>query len=111
MREAIMLSVLMLALTGCRSMELENKAIQISPGDSKDRVIQVMGVPGDRQFQGDFEVWQYCVTGAGFGYHDYRAIWFRKGQVTGISSYKDSTPASSCKGHFKTFTVEDAPRP
>lgn len=51
----------------------------------------------------------YCQTGAGFGYHDYRMIWFYNGKVTGITSYKDSTPASSCAGRFKPVRWENAP--
>lgn len=79
-------------------MDLEKKTILLNPGDSKAKVLEVMGPPKDRQFQGDYEVWQYCITGAGFGYHDYRAIWLRNDQVTGITSYKDTTPASRCEG-------------
>jgi len=88
---------------------LEKKSILINPNDDKNRVLEIMGTPDDRQMQDQNEVWQYCVTGAGFGYHDYRIIWFRNGRVTGITSYKDSTPASSCVGHFKTIRWEDAP--
>lgn len=38
----------------------------------------------------------------------YRIIWFYDGHVTGINSYKDSTPASSCTGYFKSIRWEDA---
>ena len=101
--------LLVLMLSACRTMELEKKTILLNPGDSNAKVLEVMGPPKDRQFQGDYEVWQYCITGAGFCYHDYRAIWIRNGRVTGIASYKDSTPASRCEGHFRTLRVEDAP--
>lgn len=88
---------------------LEKKSILVNAGDGKDQVLSAMGMPHDRQFQGSAEVWQYCQTGAGYGYHDYRIIWFREGRVTGITSYKDSTPASSCAGHFREVRWEDAP--
>jgi hypothetical protein len=88
---------------------LEKKSILINVDDDKNKILEIMGTPDDRQLQGQNEVWQYCVTGAGFGYHDYRVIWFRNGRVTGITSYKDSTPASSCVGHFKTIRWEEAP--
>jgi hypothetical protein len=97
------------ALVSCRTMELENKAILVNRGDEKAQVLKVMGTPQDRQFLADYEVWQYCITGAGFGYHDFRAIWFRPDNVIGITSYKDNTPASSCRGHFRTLRVQDAP--
>jgi len=99
--------VVLIILSACGT--LEKKSILLSPGDDKNKVLEVMGTPDDRQFQGKNEVWQYCVTGAGFGYHDYRIIWFYDSHVTGITSYKDSTPASSCKGHFKSIRWEDAP--
>jgi hypothetical protein len=101
---ALPVFVLLLACGG-----LQNKAVLVNPGDEKDRVQAVMGAPQDRQFQGSNEVWQYCQTGAGFGYHDFRMIWFYRGKVTGITSYKDHTPASGCAGHFKTVRWEDAP--
>jgi len=94
-------------LSACGS--LEKKAMSINPGDSKDRVLSVMGPPGDRQFNGKDEAWQYGQTGAGFGYHDFRVVWFYDGKVTGLTSYKDYTPASSAAAHFKPIRWEDAP--
>jgi hypothetical protein len=88
---------------------LEEKTILLNPGDEKQRVLDIMGTPRDRQFRGTAEAWQYCQTGAGFGYHDYRVVWFRNGLVTGITSYKDYTPASSCAGHLREVRWEDAP--
>ena len=105
----VILSLLIINLFACRTLELEKKTIQINTNDGKSRVLEIMGTPEDRQFLGQNEVWQYCIIGAGFGYHDYRVIWFRNGQVTGITSYKDTTTASSCEGHFKTIRWEDAP--
>lgn len=96
-----------LALSACGT--LERKAVLINPGDSKDAVIKVMGIPGDRQFRGQQEAWQYCITGAGFGYHDYRIIWFEQGRVTGITSYKNGAPGVSCKSQFTAIHWENAP--
>jgi hypothetical protein len=101
-------SLAVVAFLACGS--LQDKATQINAGDDKARVREVMGEPGDRQFEGDAEVWQYCQTGAGFGYHDYRMIWFYRGKVTGVTSYKDHTPASGCSGHFQSVRWEDAPK-
>jgi len=100
LRTWMVISIFALSIASCRTMELANKTIQINKGDDKAKVLQVMGTPQDRQFLGDYEVLQYCITGAGFGYHDYSAIWLRSGQVVGITTYKDHTPASSCRGHF-----------
>jgi hypothetical protein len=104
----LMMIALIGTLLSCGS--LQNRAMLVNPGDDKDRVMTVMGTPGDRQFQDDNEVWQYCQTGAGFGYHDYRMVWFYRGKVTGITSYKDHTPASGCSGHFRPVRWEEAPR-
>jgi len=98
-----------LTIVSCRTMELANKTIELNKGDDRAKVLQIMGTPQDRQFLGDYEVLQYCITGAGFGYHDYSAIWLRSGKVVGITTYKDHTPASSCRGHFRSFQVKDAP--
>jgi hypothetical protein len=89
---------------------LQKNALKINPGDGKEQVIAVLGQPQDRQFQGETEVWQFCQTGAGFGYHDYRVVWFYRGKVTGITSYKDHTPASGCAGHFRPVQWEEAPK-
>ena len=87
---ATMLTVL---LSACGS--LEKKAMLLNLGDTKEQVVAAMGPPDDRQLKGENEAWQYCQTGAGFGYHDYRIVWFQRGKVTGINSYKSSRPASS----------------
>ena len=92
---------------GCGS--LDKKVLLINSGDTKEQVTAVMGVPDDRQFKGSNEAWQYCQTGAGFGYHDYLVIWFYKGQVSGINSYKSSRPASSCVADIKQINWEEAP--
>ena len=86
---------------------LEKKTILINPNDDKARVLEIMGTPGDRQMEGQNEAWQYCISGAGFGYNDHRIIWFNSGRVTGITSYR--TTVSGCTGGFKTIRWEDAP--
>lgn len=94
-------------LAACGS--LEKQSVLINPGDTKEKVLSIMGTPGDRQFRGKDEAWQYGRTGAGFGYHDFRIIWFYDGKVTGLTSYKDHTPATSASAHFKAIRWEDAP--
>ena len=98
---------IVLLLAACGS--LEKKSIMLNVGDSKEQVLSVMGTPDDRQLQGESEAWQYCQTGAGFGYHDYRTIWFFRGKVTGINSYKSSRPGSSCMTDVRPIKWEEAP--
>ncbi|MBY6225445.1 hypothetical protein [Ferrimonas balearica] len=97
------LSALLLSACGT----LDDKTILINPGDSKDKVLGIMGVPHDRQFQQQNEAWQYCVSGAGFGYNDHKIIWFFDARVTGITSYR--TSRSGCQGATKTINWEEAP--
>lgn len=103
----ITIATVAILLTACGT--LERKTALINHGDSKDAVIKIMGPPGDRQLRGEQEAWQYCITGAGFGYHDYRIIWFQRGEVTGITSYKSGAPGVSCKSQFTAIRWEDAP--
>ena len=94
-------------LAGCGS--LQKKAALINVGDSKDMVLAKMGSPDDSQFRGHNEAWQYCQTGAGFGYHDYRIVWFYDGRVTAVTSYKSNRPGSSCMTDIRQINWEDAP--
>ena len=110
LRTSVCIMVFALSIASCRTMELANKTIQINKGDDRAKVLQVMGTPQDRQFLDDYEILQYCITGAGFGYHDYSTIWLRSEKVVGITTYKDQTPASSCRSHFRTLHIEDAPQ-
>ena len=86
---------------------LDSKTINISVGDSKDKVVGILGAPQDRQLKDSHEAWQYCVSGAGFGYNDHKIIWFNNGVVSGLTSYRSSR--SGCEGAIKTIRWEEAP--
>jgi hypothetical protein len=105
--KALALASCVLILSACGS--LEKRSVLVSPGDTKEQVLAAMGVPDDRQLNGTAEAWQYCQTGAGFGYHDFRIIWLRGGKVTGITSYKTRTPATSCVADIKQVNWESSP--
>ena len=90
---------------GCGT--LDSKTILIDVGDSKQEVLDIMGVPDDRQMQGNLEAWQYCVSGAGFGYNDHKIVWFNTGNVSGITSYK--THNTGCTGSIRAVRWESAP--
>jgi len=90
---------------GCGT--LDNKTILISAGDSKQKALEIMGTPDDRKLQREKEAWQYCVSGAGFGYNDHKIIWFNSGRVTGITSYK--TRQTGCTGSIRSVRWENAP--
>ena len=106
-RYITLVATLVVMVAACGS--LEKKAALLNLGDSKEQVVAAMGPPDDRQLKGENEAWQYCQTGAGFGYHDYRIIWFQRGRVTGVNTYKSSRPASSCVTDITPIRWEDAP--
>lgn len=101
----VLVLVSILALSACGT--LDEKTINISAGDTKQQVLDVMGTPQDRQLEKTQEAWQYCVSGAGFGYNDHKIIWFKDGHVTGITSYRSSR--SGCTGAIRTVHWEEAP--
>jgi len=92
-------------LFGCGT--LDKKTILIDSGDSKEKVLEIMGTPYDRQFKQNQEAWQYCVSGAGIGYNDHKIIWFTDKKVTGITTYR--TQRTGCTGAVKTINWEEAP--
>lgn len=104
-KSKLALSMLILLLSACGT--LDKKTILIDAGDSKQEVLGIMDVPDDRQFKHASEAWQYCVSGAGFGFNDHKVIWFTNGLVTGITTYR--SPGGGCTGKIKTIRWEDAP--
>jgi len=96
---------MVISASGCGT--LDDKTVLLNNGDSKKRVLEVMGTPRDRQMKEDLEAWQYCVSGAGFGWNDHKIIWFERGHVTGINSYR--TQVSGCAGGIQPVRWENAP--
>jgi hypothetical protein len=97
-------------LAGCGG--LETKSALVNVGDDKNTVLEAMGTPDDRQARGTYEAWQYCQTGAGFGYHDYRVVWFSDGRVAGITSYKATgveAAGKSCMAAMRQVDWLEAP--
>jgi len=94
-------------LAACGSLgSLEEKVSKINLGDTKETVLAIMGPPGDRQFNGKDEAWQYVGRTGGVFYQDFRVIWFYDGKVTGTTSSYSPDPAAP---HFKPVRWEDAP--
>jgi len=104
--KSIISVLILLILVSCGT--LQKKAALVNFGATKEKVLNIMGPPDDRQFKGKNEAWQYCQTGAGLGYHDYRIFWFYDGKVTGINSYKSTRPGSSCVTDIKPINWDDA---
>lgn len=105
MKKYLFYLIVISLIQGCGT--LDKKTILIDAGDKKEKVVNILGIPYDRQFKQTKEAWQYCVSGAGFGYNDHKIIWFAEGSVTGITSYR--THRSGCVGTVKTIRWEEAP--
>lgn len=79
----------------------------VKVGDTKDHVSRALGAPVDRQSRGSLEAWQYCVSGAGFGWNDHRIVWFQGDRVTGVNSYRSNV--TGCEGGLREVRWEQAP--
>ena len=89
---------------------LRESSVKIEPNQSKDDVLAILGTPKNRQFEGNNEAWQYCETSyTSSAGDDYLTVWFFKGTVTGITTYKNHN-YGSCESFFKTIRWEDAPK-
>jgi len=98
------------SLSACGGLETKSSLVNV--GDGKEAVLTTMGPPDDRQLRGDQEAWQYCQTGAGFGYHDYRVVWFSAGRVSGVTSYKATgveAVGKSCMAAMRQVDWVNAP--
>ena len=47
---------------GAEPVALEEVDQEVDPGMNKEQVLNLLGAPGDRQFEGAQEAWQYCKT-------------------------------------------------
>lgn len=101
----ILITISCVLIQGCGT--LDSKTIQITHGDDKNKVLSIMGMPDDRQMKQYQEAWQYCVSGAGFGYNDHKVIWFYMGTVSGVTSYK--TTRTGCMGGIRQVNWQSAP--
>jgi hypothetical protein len=90
-------------------MRIEKTSFYIDPGMTKEQVLKLMGMPGNRQFKEDNEAWQWCQTDYwGTQGDSYIIIWFYKGYVTGMNSYKN-LKHGDCTAFFQTLNWEDKP--
>lgn len=90
MMKKILLLCLTTMLFSCASTsEFMRKTMLIENGMTKNEVIDLLGVPKDRQFHGTEEIWKYelpSLTVTKFYF-----VWFRDNGVSGLtSSYTDN---------------------
>jgi hypothetical protein len=99
-------AILMVGLISSCST-LKDKTIQISPGDTKEKVVDILGTPDDRQFKSSQEAWQYGTVVA-IGICEYTIVWFNKGVVSGLNSYRNNSVAG-CRVGIQPVRWESAP--
>ena len=93
--------------TGCTNTKMSTNANLIEPGQTKADVTKIMGTPGDKQFQGKDEAWQYCSTGVGGD--KFVVVWFYDGIVTGMNTYTQNTGYGNCNKFYKRIDWQSAP--
>lgn len=88
-------------LSGCA---INPATFKINAGDSRDRVVELLGPPENRQFKGQNEALQYCVNGTSFGHSTVTIVWLHNQIVTSLNT---ADLYGSCQ--FKTIDWDNAP--
>ena len=74
-------------LYGCAThgtSDLRKKAVMIQSGMNKEEVVNILGNPGNRQFSGKKEAWQY--KSYGMLEDDLHIVWFDNGKVVSYTT-------------------------
>lgn len=83
------------------------RAIDLRPGMTEHEVVNVMGAPITRDFQGDGAALQWCKTGAvrtKFPLDRYVIGFFYKGKLVGVRNYQNhDNKAGDCSILYKTI--------
>lgn len=106
---AILFTFGVILLTGCAGDQGKVPGQEkLRVGDSKEKIVRVMGWPEYQRGDDNGEVLQYCSTG--FADDGYRVYWVRDGKVVAMTSYKGEMQLGLCASHFRQLTWRDAPR-
>jgi len=84
------------------------QSVYINPGMSKSEVINIMGAPGNKQFNGIDEVLQWCESGHIM--NTYIIVWFNDGIVTQINTYKRGGKPNDYKNINWNYRPNETPR-
>ena len=101
----LVLVATVLFLSSC-AQTVATKSIYLEPGMSKTELAALLGTPGDRQFSGNVEAWQYCDTG--FAKDEYLIVWLADGKVVETQRYENAYSMGICSS-YSTINWEDAP--
>lgn len=83
------------------------KLDDIVPGDTRARVIEIMGRPGNRQLSGSREALQWCKSGVFNNY--YGLVVLHDGKVFTIKTANTHGQSGTCGQGFPTIDFETAP--
>ncbi len=98
-RSFLPLAIMAVLLTGCETFPSLNQYVnEIQIGDSRARVLGIVGPPGDRSVYKNQEVFQYCNhdssnLSAFAQTASYKVIWLKGGIVEGITGYSATGPS------------------
>ena len=93
------------ALVGCGTQQKLDNSMMISPGMTKQQVVNTMGAnPVKTEFDGSLEEWHYCNTGSKAD--EFVAVYFVDGTVIAMKPYtvtlRDANGATgSCEKFVK----------
>jgi hypothetical protein len=111
MKGVLLLVLFSFLYTGCTTTgsvsNLHEKSMEIGPGVTKDKVVEILGMPGDRSFRGAAEAWQYCSTG--FSQDKYITVWLYEDIVEGLTTYTRSDALGTCTQTFSSVDWGQAP--
>lgn len=79
--------------------------MQIGPGDSYEKVVEIMGPPGNRQFKGDRQGLMWCKTG--FAEMKFIFVGLDKGAVTKVETFSYPGERGWCKDRYPPLRFED----
>jgi hypothetical protein len=102
MTRFVILFAIAFSLSGCTTM-LRKNASKVNPGMSREEVTKILGVPDDRQFNGNQEALQFCSQ------TDYFIIWLNDGKVSGMNSYTKAETLYGCTAGIEPVRWEMAP--
>ena len=87
MKKLLVFIATAMLLTSCMSAgKMMNRAQTLTPGDSKEKIVSVMGhKPKRTQVLGEYEAWQY--RGDAAVYDMYCVIWLKDGKYYKTTTY------------------------
>jgi len=96
-----------LLLTSCaRTSNLRTKQNLVSPGQTHEEVLAVLGTPGNKQFNTNQEAWQYYNSGVSGC--NYTVVWFTDQKVSALNSYRVKK-CLNCANCYKQINWELGP--